>query len=88
MLKILVPAIGAAMIAAPALAQPTPLEQQGMHIGATATNGSSEIVTDRNGTHPEEFVGQKLVNHISAARTPHRRHHRHAYVASSSDRGR
>ncbi|MBS0359781.1 MAG: hypothetical protein JSR98_00255 [Proteobacteria bacterium] len=87
MVKIMVPALGLAMVAGAALAQPTPGEQRSMHIGDTATNGSSEIVTDRYGTHPEEFVGQRLVNHTSAARRPHK-HHRHAFVAQPPDGGR
>ena len=78
MLKILIPAVGAALIAAPALAQPSPAEQQSMHIGSPATNGSATIVTDRYGTHPDGFVGMATVNRTSAAQTPHRRRH-HRY---------
>ena len=76
-----------AMFALPAAAQPastgpTPLEQVGMHIGDTATNGSATIVTDRNGTHPEGFEGQLPVNPISAANGV-KRHHHHRYQTSS-----
>lgn len=89
MWKILIPAVGAALIAGAALAQPTPLEQRGMHVGDTATNGSSEVVTDRYGTHPEGYVGMATVNHASAARVPHRtHHHRHAFVGSTLHQGR
>jgi len=48
MLKFLLPA--AAVLAAPAMAAPTPIEQNGMHTGTTTTNGASELVTDQNGT--------------------------------------
>lgn len=80
MRKILIPGgLAVAMIAAPALAQPSPAEQQSMHIGSAATNGSATIITDRYGTHPDGFVGMATVNSTSAAATPHRRHHHHAY---------
>ncbi len=82
MLKILVPAAALALAAVPALAQsggPTPREQVGMHVGDPNTNGSAVIVTDRNGTHPEGYVGQEVRNHAvgdSSPATHHRRHHR------------
>ena len=86
MVKVFLGAAAVALIGGAALAQPTPAEQRSMHVGDTATNGSSTIVTDRYGTHPDGFVGQSVVNHISSARS-HHRHHRHAYVALS-DGGR
>jgi len=69
----------AALTATSALAQPTPSEQVGMHIGTTVTNGSSTIVTDRWGTHPEGFVGFSTINHGTTDTNPPppRRHHRH-----------
>jgi len=84
MLKYL--SIAAALaFAAPAMAQPaksgpTPAEQVGTHTGTTATNGSSTIVTDRNGTHPEGFEGQLPVNPISASNGV-KRHHHHRHHA-------
>jgi C-terminal processing protease CtpA/Prc len=51
-----------------------------MHTGTTAANGSSTIVTDRNGTHPDGYPGFAVVNHASAsgAEAAHRHHHRHS----------
>jgi hypothetical protein len=68
-----------ALTAAPAaFAQPTPAEQLGMHIGTTTTNGSSTIVTDRNGTHPDGFTGMSPINHAMAdSSTPPARHRHH-----------
>lgn len=83
MLKFLtLAAATAAVIASPAAAQPsgpTPGEQVGIHTGSTTTNGSSTIVTDRNGTHPDGFTGQLPVNRVSASRgmKTHHHHHRH-----------
>jgi len=84
MLK-LIPMAAALVVAAPAVAQPTttgptPAEQVGIHTGTTATNGSSTIVTDRNGTHPEGFEGQLPVNPISASNGV-KRHHHHRHHA-------
>jgi hypothetical protein len=74
-------AAGAALAAAPAaLSQPTPREQVGMHIGTTVTNGSSTIVTDRWGTHPEGYVGFSPINHAMSDTNPpprEARRHRH-----------
>jgi hypothetical protein len=91
MLRFLVPAAAVvALSAAPALAQfstpgPTPGEQNSMHTGTTASNGSSTIVTDENGTHPEGYPGHAVVNHASGssnAVAQHRRHHRRHVAAS------
>ncbi|MGZ3378178.1 MAG: hypothetical protein ACXU8S_16410 [Phenylobacterium sp.] len=93
MLRLLIPAAAVlALSAAPALAQssPTPGEQNSMHTGTTAANGSSTIVTDRNGTHPDGYPGYAVVNHASgssAAMMRHRRHHRRP-VATSEPSGR
>jgi hypothetical protein len=85
MLRFLIPAAAVALLSAgPALAQfstvgPTPGEQNSMHTGTTATNGSSTIVTDRDGTHPEGYPGMAVINHASgssAAAIHHHRHHR------------
>jgi len=63
-----------------ALAQPTPAEQVDMHVGSPVTNGSSTIVRDRTGVHPDGFAGMSTINHAMADNTPtyrqHRRHHR------------
>jgi hypothetical protein len=80
MLKLIPAAAALAVFALPAAAKPantgpTPLEQVGMHVGDTATNGSATIVTDRNGTHPEGFDGQLPVNPISASNGVKRHHH-------------
>jgi len=68
-----------ALSALPAAAQstlgPTPNEQNGMHTGTTAANGSAVIVTDRNGTHPEGYVGMAVRNRASGEPGGHRRHH-------------
>ena len=87
MLKLLAMAAALA-VAAPAMAQPTksgptPAEQVGIHTGTTATNGSSTIVTDRNGTHPEGFEGQLPVNPISASNGVKRHHHHSRHHARS-----
>jgi hypothetical protein len=99
MLRFLVPAAALALLSvAPALAQPafksstvgpTPGEQNSMHTGTTASNGSSTIVTDQNGTHPEGYPGFAVVNSASgsgAATMHHRHHHRHAAVSEPSAR--
>jgi hypothetical protein len=100
MLRFLVPAAAVALLSvAPALAQPpfksstvgpTPGEQNSMHTGTTASNGSSTIVTDENGTHPETYPGFAVVNSASgssaAAMHRHHRHHRHAAVSEPSAR--
>ena len=60
-----------------------------MHTGTTASNGSSTIVTDRDGTHPEGYPGFAIVNHASgssAATMHHRHHHRHAAASEPSAR--
>ena len=91
MLRFLIPAAAVALLSAgPVLAQsstvgPTPGEQNSMHTGTTAANGSSTIVTDRNGTHPDGFSGMAVVNHASgssASAIHHRRHHRRQVEAS------
>ncbi len=90
MLKFLVPVAAVARLSAgPVLAQsragPTPGEQNSMHTGTTASNGSSTIVTDQNGTHPEGYPGFSPVNHASgasAANMRHRHHHRRHAAAS------
>jgi len=87
MLRILVPVAAVALLsAAPALAQskvgPTPGEENSMHTGTTASNGSSTLVTDATGTHPDGYPGFSPVNHASgssrsiehARRHHHRRH--------------
>src|ERR1700742_4049597 len=98
MLRFLVPAAAVVLLSvAPALAQtpfkssavgPTPGEQNSMHTGTTASNGSSTIVTDQNGTHPEGYPGMSPVNHASgsSASIAHARHHhrRHAAVSEPS----
>lgn len=84
MLRFLVPAAAVALLsAAPAMAQtfsgPTPGEQNSMHTGTTASNGSSTLVTDATGAHPDGYPGFSPVNHASgssAAVAHHRRHHR------------
>ena len=91
MLKILVPVTAVALLsAAPVMAQPfktvgpTPGEQNSMHTGTTASNGSSTIVTDKDGTHPEGYPGFAVVNSASggAAAADHRHHHHHRHGAS------
>jgi hypothetical protein len=84
MLRILVAGATVALLsAAPAFAQfnlgPSPGEENSMHTGTTATNGSSTIVTDRNGTHPEGYPGFAVVNRASAGgeAAAHHRHHHH-----------
>ncbi len=97
MLRFFVPAAAVVLLsAAPALAQPThgpstlgptPGEQNSMHTGTTASNGSSTIVTDKDGTHPEGYPGLSPVNHtsgLSAAKIHHRRHHRRAVAAATT----
>jgi hypothetical protein len=71
----------ASLAAVPALAQPTPGEQAGMHIGTTVTNGSSTIVTDQYGTHPEGYPGFSPINRGMTERNPPppRRHHYHHF---------
>jgi hypothetical protein len=96
MLRFLVPAVAVLTLsAAPAFAQfsgpgPTPGEQNSIHTGTTASNGSSTIVTDENGTHPEGYPGHAVVNHASGssdAVAHHRHHHRrHAAVSEPSAR--
>ncbi|HEY3949277.1 hypothetical protein [Phenylobacterium sp.] len=91
MLKILVPAMGVAMIAGGAMAQPTPAEQVGMFVGDNNTNGSAVVVTDRNGTHPEGYPGMSILNHAAAGQgvTPRRHHHhRHAFLGVPITQGR
>lgn len=90
MLKILVSATLLTLAAAPALAQhptlgPTPREQVGMHVGDANTNGSAVIVNDRNGIHPEGYVGQQVRNHAvgdSGPRTHHKRYHHRRVTAA------
>jgi hypothetical protein len=92
MLRFLLPAAAVALLsAAPAMAQsnstlgPTPGEQNSMHTGTTAANGSSTIVTDASGTHPETYPGFSPVNHASGssgAAIHHRHHRRHEATAS------
>jgi len=85
MLKAILSAAATVVLAAsalPAQAQstlgPTPLEQNGMHTGTTTTNGSAVMVTDRNGTHPEGYVGMAIRNRASGdPGKPSHRHHRH-----------
>ena len=87
MLRTLVPiaALAAlAMGAAPAVAQstlgPTPNEQVGIHTGTTTTNGSAVVVSDQNGTHPENYPGMAVRNRAagdSATNHPHHRKHHH-----------
>lgn len=91
MLKVLVPAAAFALLAAStATAQstlgPTPNEQNGIHTGTTATNGSAVIVTDQFGTHPEGYPGMAVRNRASgsSASEPARHHRRHHRAAATS----
>lgn len=90
MLRILVPAAAVALLsAAPTMAQfnrgPTPGEQNSMHTGTTASNGSSTIVTDRNGTHPDGYPGFAVVNHASGrSGTMHHHHYRRHRMAETA----
>jgi hypothetical protein len=63
-------AAAGALAATAASAQPTPGEQRDMHIGTTMANGSSTIVTDRWGAHPEGYVGFSPINRAMANNTP------------------
>jgi len=87
MLRTTLSAAAAAMlVAGAAQAQstlgPTPNEQSGMHTGTTTTNGSAVMVTDRNGTHPEGYVGMAVRNRVSGdpGRSSHPRHHHRPVV--------
>jgi hypothetical protein len=87
MLRILLPVTAAAALASgvaaaqPTTTGPTPGEQVGIHTGTTTSNGSAVIVSDQNGTHPEGYPGQAVVNRASAdTGTMHRRHHRRHHL--------
>ncbi|HEX3367198.1 hypothetical protein [Phenylobacterium sp.] len=83
MLKSIVLAAAAVALALPAAAQPrawgppTPNEQVGMHVGDTTANGSSTIVTDRTGTHPDGYTGMATINRASGSGAVRRHHRRH-----------
>ena len=96
MLRFLVPAAAVALLSAgPVLAQsstlgPTPGEQNGMHTGTTAANGSSTIVTDQTGTHPDGFTGMAIRNRASGSSTTtlHQPRHHRRHPAASEPSGR
>jgi hypothetical protein len=98
MLRFLLPAAAVALLsAAPAMAQsnstlgPTPGEQNSMHTGTTASNGSSTLVTDASGTHPETYPGFAPVNRasgLSASAIRHRRHHHRRQVTAGDPTSR
>ena len=64
---------------------PTPYEQNQMHTGSSATNGSSSVALDRDGPHADGFPKIRLADMGSPFHE--RRHHGWRHRHHASDEG-